>query len=140
MELSRRQLWWRVWLSTRCVHTFSEKLIVSLELPENARDLDGAFWHQARDGRSSWAMWNLVRQLLQHQTAGHLEIQWQDGRNEFPNGDRDRFIGECLLESSKRGLLIALSGNLHSSKAPMPFAPETQPAGCMLGLVQYTSS
>ncbi len=111
----------------------SEKLIVSLELPENARDLNDAFWHQTRDGRSSWAMWNLVRQLLQHQKAGRLEIQWQDGRNEFPNGDRDRFIGESLLESSKRGLLIALSGNLHSSKAPMPFAPETQPAGMYVG-------
>lgn len=111
----------------------SEKLIVSVELPENARDLDGAFWHQTKDGRSSWAMWNLVSQLLQHEKQGHVEIQWQDGRNEFPNNDRDRYIGESLLESSKKGLLIALSGNLHSSKAPMPYAPEIRPAGMYVG-------
>jgi hypothetical protein len=111
----------------------SEKLIVSLELPENARDLNGAFWHQTSDGRSSWAMWNLVRQLLQHEKEGQVEIRWQDGRNEFPNNDRERYIGESLLESSKRGLLIALSGNLHSSKAPMPFAPGVRPAGMYVG-------
>ena len=96
-----------------------EKLIVSLEKSNDARDLESWFW-EGRDGRSSVAMWELVKYLLTEELAGNLELHFQHSMNDqFWNmsaNEREESIGKEIARLSIDAQVLILGGNIHSSK------------------------
>ncbi len=101
----------------------NEKVIVSLEQQSAARDLAGDIW-RGTDGRSSAAMWELTRFLLEQEKLGRLVFDQHvfsslKTEEEFKNWTpaiHDRDMGEHLRALVPQGQLIALSGDFHSRK------------------------
>jgi len=112
-----------------------EKLIVSLEQQPAARDLQSAAW-RGQDGRGSEAMWELTRFLLEQEKLGRLTFH-QHVPTVFDNphdpAAYERRMGAPLRELAGQGLLLVLSGNAHSRKAPLPMPSPYDPAGMYAG-------
>jgi hypothetical protein len=114
-------------------------LIVSLEHRENARDLQGDVWRGV-DGRSSEAMWDLVSFLLVQEKAGRLKLHFHapefviptDRPFVFDPADYEKRMGLAVNDAAAQGQLIALSGNAHSRKDPLPLPTPYPPAGSFL--------
>lgn len=122
-------------LVTAALERKGEPLFVSLEQQTNARDLQGDAW-RGQDGRGSSAMWGLTRFLLAQEKQGRLTLHQHvptEFDNPFDPAAYERRMGSPLRELAKRGLLIALSGNAHSRKEPMPLPSPYDPAGMYAG-------
>lgn len=92
----------------------SDPITVSLELPEIARDPHSDFWC-GQDGRSSHAMWLLVKSLIELEMLNKVKLHFQYGAYGNPVADEDRL---ATFESiAKDGFLVAYTGNFHSRKA-----------------------
>ena len=112
-----------------------EKLIVSLEQEPAARDLQSAAW-RGQDGRGSAAMWELTRFLLEQEKLGRLTLHQHNPTvfdNPFDPAAYERRMGTPMRELARRGLLLALSGNAHSRKTPLPMPSPYDPAGMYAG-------
>jgi hypothetical protein len=112
-----------------------EKLFVSLEQQPNARDLQSDAW-RGQDGRGSAAMWELTKFLLEQEKLGRLTLHQHAPTvfdNPFDPAAYERRMGSPLRELARRGLLIALSGNAHSRKEPLPMPSPYDPAGMYAG-------
>jgi hypothetical protein len=112
-----------------------EPLIISLEQQPNARDLQSDAW-QGQDGRGSAAMWELTKFLLEQEKLGRLTLHQHAPTvfdNPFDPAAYERRMGTPFLELSRRGMLLALSGNFHSRNAPVPMSPSYDPAGMYAG-------
>ena len=116
-----------------------ERVIVSLEHDESARDRAGDLW-RGTDGRSSAAMWELMRFVLEQEKAGRVELHLQLRDVVVLVGDPprvdmaeyERRMGEPLRVLAARGQLIALSGNVHAAKEALP-GLGYRPAGAYAG-------
>ena len=113
-----------------------EKVIVSLEQDPAARDLQSAAW-RGQDGRGSVAMWDLTRFLLEQEKLGRLTLHQHVPTafdKPFDPVEYERRMGTPLRELAGQGLLLVLSGNAHSRKAPLPMMPSPyDPAGMYAG-------
>jgi len=112
-----------------------EPLIISLEQQPNARDLQSDAW-RGQDGRASAAMWELTKFLLEQEKQGRLTLHHHAPTvfdNPFDPAAYEKRMGTPMLELAKRGLLLALSGNAHSRKDPLPMPSPYQPAGMFAG-------
>lgn len=117
-------------LVARAVESVGEKIIVSLEMPSSAREPLSDFWQAEKqeDGRSSKAMFELVKYLVDKENQALINIHFQyhtrffDEPSEISifHKNSAQKIGEQLYELSEQGLVIALAGNVHSMK----FLPE----------------
>jgi hypothetical protein len=125
---------------------------VALELPQRDQPLidsyfaeDGdaaaqdtlysAFWRKSyQDGRTSVAMAELAQRLRQLGTSGSVEVALID-RPEARQ-DRDAVMATKLAEvvsASPEGIVIALTGNMHSRTAPgAPWNAAYKPMGYLL--------
>jgi hypothetical protein len=118
-----------------------EPLIVSLEQHAQARDLQGDTW-RGQDGRGSVAMWELTKFLLEQEKLGRLTLRQHVPTvfdSPFDPAAHERRMGTPFAELSRRGLLLALSGNFHSRNAPIPMGPPYDPAGMYAGRMSCTS-
>lgn len=117
----------------------NERVIVSLEHDLPARDLEGETW-RGTDGRSSIAMWELMRHVIELEKAGRVELHFQlhgvvvlvGDPPRLDSVEYERRMGEPLRAFAARGQLIALSGNVHAAKEPLP-GLGCQPAGAYAG-------
>lgn len=108
--------------------------ILSLELPEEARDARGFFW-EGQDGRSSMAMWNLLQSALAEEAQGKLRLHFQIGTKELhapTQQDSERSMGSAMNELATQGQLIAYGGNFHSRKSADGLPIDLKPAGSFL--------
>ena len=96
-----------------------DEIIVSLEMSVDARDLDSWFW-SGTDGRSSGAMWGLMKYLIEEESKGNLTIHFQHSKDVLvPNmstNQREKIIGESIAMLLETNQVLAFSGNVHSSK------------------------
>src|SRR5690606_1947925 len=106
-----------------------EPIVVSLELPGEALDPASSFWNDAKqaDGRSSRAMFQLLRELAHRQEAGLLSLHFQRPRQ------HPEEVGTALRNLAPNRRVIALAGNIHSSRARWVGLPVTETAGMFAG-------
>jgi hypothetical protein len=119
-------------LIERALATSDEPLTVSLELEPQRFDLNSKLW-DGRDGRTSEAMWQLTRFLLDQKEQGKLSLhsQFQKPVSDAIHGDgaqqggqsgrSEEFRGLAIKELAQRGRVIALMGNAHANRDPMKF-------------------
>lgn len=114
--------------------TREEKLFVSLELSSDTRDLSIYSW-SGSDGRHSRAMWQLVKRLLELESAGKLNVHFQRDEINMASqswGANEQNVGEALKQLAAQGQLLALGGNAHSAKKAWRQGTVT-PAGAYAG-------
>jgi len=103
-----------------------ERLIVSLEMPSSAREPMSGFWQDdnRRDGRSSKAMYDLVRHLVELENKLLIDLHFQHRTRYFETDEalqeflknREKTIGVEIRELSEKGKVIVLAGNIHTLK------------------------
>lgn len=121
-------------LIDRALQTSKERVIVSLELEDDARSPLSSVWKKTdfEDGRSSKAMFNLVRSLVEKESMALLNLHFQ--HRDRAVRSTPKIVGEELKTLSQRGRLIAIAGNVHSSKVRAPWMSEsTIPEGMFVG-------
>lgn len=112
---------------------------VALEMPREAAQLDSPFWKdEYQDGRRSQAMAELLGEVWRlQQEERPIQVAWID-RLERPvkPAERDRWMAEALaqaLDSTPKGVVIALTGNLHSRvQRGTPWNADSENAGFVL--------
>jgi hypothetical protein len=108
-------------------------LIVSVELPEFARDTSNQVW-SGLDGRTSVAMMSLVIHLESLEKQKKIMLDFQLSGREQNDEQMNQEVGEHLRNLAANGRVIALGGNLHSQRkqAMIPSLTFT-PAGAYVG-------
>lgn len=113
-----------------------DRIIVSLELRNEARNLKSDFW-RGTDGRSSEAMWSLMKNLLVLEKQGEIQLHFQrDELNISSMGNQnkiEKLMGQAMAKLAIKGQLIALSGNYHSNKEPPFYDVDFTPTGMFVG-------
>ncbi|HOY23446.1 MAG TPA: hypothetical protein PK002_09840 [Cellvibrio sp.] len=112
-------------LIDRALQTSKERVIVSLELEDDARSALSAVWKKTdfEDGRSSKAMFNLVRYLVEKESMAILNLHFQHRARTVRSSPE--VVGKELNELSERGLLIAIAGNAHTPKVRASWMSES---------------
>lgn len=111
----------------------NKKIIVSLELPNKARNLESPFWQQV-DGRASTAMWGLVKTLLDYENKGLINVHFQygDGIKFKGQQELEEKLAQSIQAQLDLGFVIAYGGNFHSGLTNSKFLPNLKPAGMFL--------
>lgn len=76
------------------------------------------------------AMWELTKFLLEQEKLGRLTLHQHVPTvfdNPFSPAANEKRMGTPFLELARRGLLLALSGNAHSRKQPLPMPSPYDP-------------
>jgi hypothetical protein len=103
-----------------------ERIIISLEMPSSAREPRSNFWRKddTEDGRSSIAMYNLVRHLVDLENKLLIDLHFQHRSRYFETGEafqkfrnqREKSIGVEIRELSSKGKIVVLAGNVHTMR------------------------
>jgi hypothetical protein len=111
-----------------------QSLVVSLEMPDDARRPDSLQW-EGRDGRASQAMWRLHQWLQAQEAAGVLKLHHHLPTDRYPDqADYEKAAGlalNALMRQTAR--VIVLSGAFHSRREPVPWMPHVRPMGTFVG-------
>ena len=113
-------------LITRAIEVSKQRVIVSLELGADAVSLNSDFWQRENpvaDGRSSMAMFKFVTFILDRVYIADINVNLMY-RNRAEEYSPELYAKE-LNALSKKGLVIAISGNAHASKVRFPFLSES---------------
>ena len=103
------------------------QVVLSLELPSEAADPASDFW-KGIDGRSSQAMHGLLVYAKSLENSGRVSIHYQYANS----GPLDERLGGELVELARGSRVIALSGNYHARRLPLPNSRAPRPAGSQL--------
>lgn len=115
-----------------------QKIVVSLELPESAREPSAVFWRN-QDGRASQRMYALVQTLLERERRDILILHFQYKDIEVLEQGKqgrtpDQRIYDALNMVQEKGFVLALGGNIHNMKTlPVAMTSSVVTAGMMLG-------
>ncbi len=113
-------------LITRAIETTNNRVIVSLELEAEGISLTSEFWQrkeQVADGRSSIAMLEFVYFILERANLAeiNLNLMYRNRASKYT----PEIYGQELNLLSKKGLVIAISGNAHAAKEKFSFLSDS---------------
>lgn len=109
------------------------QLIVSVELPDAARDTKSQVWN-GLDGRTSAAMMSLVTHMESLEKQGKVTLDFQLSGGEQGDQQMNEKVGEHLRDLAATGRVIALGGSIHSQRKQALIPSLTfKPAGAYVG-------